>query len=53
MEELMQKIKDAITSTDCNDVYSIGMRNAFKYVISLIDGNEPQYEEVKTTKHGR
>lgn len=48
MEELKAKLEEALETTNLNDVYSIGMRNAFRYAIYLIDGNEPKYEQVET-----
>ena len=48
MDELKEKVKEALKATNIDDVYSVGMRNAFRYVISLIDGKEPQYEDCKT-----
>lgn len=43
-EELKAKVEEALKATNINDAYSVGMRNAFRYVIFLIDGKEPQYE---------
>ena len=48
MDELKEKVEEALKVTNIDDVYSVGMRNAFRYVISLIDGKEPQYEDCKT-----
>ena len=48
MYELKEKVEEALKATNIDDVYSVGMRNAFRYVISLIDGKEPQYEECKS-----
>lgn len=47
MDELKSKVEEALKATDIDDVYSVGMRNAFRYVLSLIDGTEPQYEDCK------
>ena len=46
MEELKEEIEEVLKATNMDDAYSVGMRNAFRYVIYLIDGQEPEYEEV-------
>lgn len=51
MNELKEKVEEALKATNIDDVYSVGMRNAFRYVISLIDGKEPQYEDCKKSDH--
>jgi len=43
-EKTIDAIDFAIKATDSQDDYSIGMRNGMRYVKSLIDGKEPQYE---------
>lgn len=43
-EKMIDAIDFAIKATDSQDDYSMGMRNGMRYVKSLIDGKEPQYE---------
>ena len=43
-KELIAKIKNGISVTNADDVYSCGMRNGMRWVLSLIDGKEPLYE---------
>jgi len=43
-EEMIDAIDFAIKATDSQDDYGMGMRNGMRYVKSLIDGKEPQYE---------
>ena len=43
-EKMIDAIDFAIKATNSQDDYSMGMRNGMKYVKSLIDGKEPQYE---------
>ena len=43
-KELIAKIKNGISVTNTDDVYSCGMRNGMRWVLSLIDGKEPLYE---------
>ena len=47
-EKMIDDINFAIKITDGQDKYSIGMRNGMRYVKSLIDGKEPQYESMRT-----
>ena len=47
-EKLIDDIDFAIKATDSQDDYSMGMRNGMRYVKSLIDGKEPQYELRRT-----
>jgi len=47
-EKMIDAINFAIIATDSQDDYSIGMRNGMRYVKSLIDGKEPQYELRRT-----
>ena len=47
-EEMIDAINFAIRETDSQDDYSMGMRNGMRYVKSLIDGKEPQYELRRT-----
>lgn len=47
-EKIIDAIDFAIKATDSQDDYSIGMRNGMRYVKSLIDGKEPQYELRRT-----
>lgn len=43
-EKIIDAIDFAINATDSQDDYSMGMRNGMRYVKSLVDGKEPQYE---------
>ena len=47
-EKMIDAIDFAIKVTDSQDDYSIGMRNGMRYIKSLIDGKEPQYELRRT-----
>lgn len=47
-EEMIDAIDFAIKVTDSQDDYCMGMRNGMRYVKSLIDGKEPQYELRRT-----
>jgi len=47
-EKMIDAINFAIKVTDSQDDYGIGMRNGMRYVKSLIDGKEPQYEFRRT-----
>lgn len=47
-EKMIDAIDFAIEATDSKDDYSMGMRNGMRYVKSLIDGKEPQYELRRT-----
>jgi len=47
-EKMIDAIDFAIKATDSQDDYSMGMRNGMRYVKSLIDGKEPQYEFRRT-----
>jgi len=47
-EKMIDAIDFAIKATDSQDDYSMGMRNGMRYVKSLIDGKEPQYELRRT-----
>ena len=42
--DLVDKIQNGIEATDADDAYSCGMRNGMRWCISLIDGEEPLYE---------
>jgi hypothetical protein len=42
--DIEKAIDFAIEATDGDDKYSMGMRNGMRYVKSLIDGKEPEYE---------
>lgn len=48
LEKTIDDIDFAIKTTDSQDDYSMGMRNGMRYVKSLIDGKEPQYEPTRT-----
>ena len=43
---LISAIKNGILATDGQDEYFTGMRNGMRWVLSLIDGANPEYEEV-------
>ena len=47
-EKMIDAIDFAIKATDSQDDYSIGLRNGMRYVKSLINGKEPQYELRRT-----
>lgn len=47
-EKMIDAIDFAIKATDSQDDYSMGLRNGMRYVKSLIDGKEPQYELRRT-----
>ena len=47
-EKMIDAIDFAIKATDSQDDYRMGMRNGMRYVKSLIDGKEPQYELRRT-----
>ena len=47
-EKLIDAIDLSIKATDLQDDYGMGMRNGMRYVKSLIDGKEPQYELRRT-----
>ncbi|HAH18430.1 MAG TPA: hypothetical protein DCL29_05415 [Eubacterium sp.] len=49
-EKLIDAIDFAIKATGSQDEYSIGLCNGMRYVKSLIDGKEPQYEFFRTDK---
>lgn len=49
-EKRIDAIDFAIKATDSQDDYSMGMRNGMRYVKSLIDGKEPQYEFRRTNE---
>jgi hypothetical protein len=42
--DIVKAIDFAIEATNLKDEYSLGMRNGMRYVKSLIDGKEPEYE---------
>lgn len=46
--KMIDAINFAIEATDSQDDYGMGMRNGMRYVKSLIDGKEPQYELRRT-----
>ena len=48
MDELKEKVEMALNATNSNDVYSVGMRNAFRWVLSCMTGEEPKYEQCRT-----
>lgn len=45
-EKLIDAIDFVIKATGSQDDYCMGMRNGMRYVKSLIDGKEPQYESM-------
>lgn len=44
-DKIINTIDFAIDATSGKDDYSVGMRNGMKYVKSLIDGKEPDYDK--------
>lgn len=50
MDDLINKITFGILATTGNDAYSCGMRNGMKWCKSLLDGEEPDFEEVPSTQ---
>lgn len=47
-EKIIDNIDFAIKATDSQNDYGMGMRNGMRYVKSIIDGKEPQYESKQT-----
>lgn len=47
-KKMIDAIDFAIKATDSQDDYSMGMRSGMRYVKSLIDNKEPQYELRRT-----
>lgn len=47
-EKIIDNIEFAIKATDSQNDYGMGMRNGMRYVKSIIDGKEPQYESKQT-----
>lgn len=45
--KLIKSITSAINASDKNTDYDAGMRNGMIWVLSLIDGKTPQFEELK------
>lgn len=43
-DDLLETIDMAINATNTEDIYSLGMRNGFRYVRSVITGEKPEYE---------
>lgn len=50
MDDLINKITIGILATTGNDAYSCGMRNGMKWCKSLLDGEEPDFEEVPSVQ---
>lgn len=50
--DLISRINSAISATDTDDDYSVGLRNGMRYVISLIDNKEPNFEKTKKSTDG-
>lgn len=48
--EVKNCIKFAIEASDGDDPYVIGLRNGMRLCLSLLDGNEPEYEAVSKTE---
>lgn len=44
---LLRSIAIAIQATNCEDKYSVGLRNGLRVCKAYIDGLEPEYEECK------
>lgn len=43
-KELVAKIKKGISATNADDVYSCGMRDGMRWCMSLVDDEEPLFE---------
>lgn len=46
-QSLLTSIHIGITATNHDDAYSVGLRNGLRICKAYIDGQEPEYEEVK------
>jgi hypothetical protein len=46
-DKIVNAIDFAIKATDSRDDYGMGMRNGMRYVKSLLDNQEPRYEQYK------
>jgi len=46
-QSLLTSIHIGITATNNDDAYSVGLRNGLRICKAYIDGQEPEYEEVK------
>jgi hypothetical protein len=46
-QSLLTSIHIGITATNHDDEYSVGLRNGLRICKAYIDGQEPEYEEVK------
>lgn len=46
-EKLINDIEFGIDATDLDDDYSVGMRNGMRWCLSLITGQEPEYDKCK------
>lgn len=44
-EDLIETIRNGITASNGDDAYFSGLRNGMRWVLSLIDGKEPTYEQ--------
>lgn len=47
LDKIVNAIDFAIKATDSRDDYGMGMRNGMRYVKSLLDNQEPRYEQYK------
>lgn len=45
-DEFIKSMDFAISATNGNDAYSIGMRNGIRYAKSVVDNVDPEYESV-------
>lgn len=45
LEEVLEDIDNGIQATNSKDAYSTGMRNGMKWVKSLLDGKEPNFDD--------
>lgn len=48
--KILDTLDFAIDASNGNNSYFVGFRNGLRYAKSLIDGEEPQFEEDKMTK---
>lgn len=45
LKKLEAEIKNAISVSDVDDSYGSGLRNGMRWVLSLVDGEEPEFEK--------
>lgn len=52
-KELVAKIKKGISATNADDVYSCGMRDGMRWCMSLVDDEEPLFENCPSAQPER